>query len=139
MSRDINLLQDKMKELTLKLIDECKKQNIDIIVTCTYRGEEEQNKMKLEGKSNASFGYSFHNYGYAIDICPVTKINGQMTCLWNDSKLFDKIGLIGESIGLSWSGRWKGKLQEKCHFQYQGKFKDNESALNYLIKNKKFK
>lgn len=133
--RDINLLKEPMKQLTLKLIDECKKQDITIGISCTFRGEDEQNQLKKEGKSNASFGDSFHNYGYAIDIFIIK--DGK--AVWNDDKTYDKIGLIGESIGLSWSGRWQGSLREKVHFQYQDKFKTNEEAIKYLKKNKEFK
>ena len=133
--RDINLLKEPMKKLTLKFIDECKKQNIDIGISCTYRGEDEQNQLKKEGKSNASFGDSFHNYGYAIDIFIIRDCKA----VWNDDKTYDKIGLIGESIDLSWSGRWQGSLREKVHFQWQNGIKTNEEAIKYLKINKFFK
>ena len=44
-SRDINELNPKVAKLARKLIDECDKQNIDILITSTYRDAESQNAL----------------------------------------------------------------------------------------------
>jgi peptidoglycan L-alanyl-D-glutamate endopeptidase CwlK len=70
---------------------------------------------KSEHVTNAKPGQSFHNYGLAIDVCPF--INGKPD--WK-SKLWDRIGALGESIGFAWGGRWKS-IKDLPHFEYPPK------------------
>lgn len=39
-----------------------KKRHINVHISWAFRGQEDQNKMYLEGKTNATFGKSPHNY-----------------------------------------------------------------------------
>jgi peptidoglycan L-alanyl-D-glutamate endopeptidase CwlK len=39
--------------------------------------------------------------------------------LGKDLELWNKIGTIGESVGLEWAGRWK-RFREFPHFQFTG-------------------
>ena len=73
-SRDINELNPKVAKLARKLIDECDKQNIDILITSTYRDAESQNALYAIGRTkagrkvtNAKGGQSFHNWRCAFD------------------------------------------------------------------------
>lgn len=129
-SRDLNDLHPKVKQLAEKFIDECHKQNIDILITSTYRDNESQNALYAIGRTikganprllkpkgnivtNAKAGQSFHNYKLAFDFVPI--VNGKPD--WNNLKTFEKCGKIAESIGLEWAGRWKG-FKELAHCQY---------------------
>jgi RHS repeat-associated protein len=56
-------------------------------------------------------GYSNHNFGLAIDVVP--EENGRLN--WNTRK-YPMIGLIGESRGLEWGGRWRS-MPDAPHFQ----------------------
>lgn len=119
MSRDLNLLNPYVKSLAEKLIAECKKQGITIIVTQTLRTIAEQNALYAQGRTapgprvtNAKGGYSIHNYGYAFDVCVIK--NGKE--IWDDSA-YVPVGKIGESIGLEWGGNWRS-LKDYPHFQY---------------------
>ena len=119
-SRNLSDLHPKVKTLCEQFIASCAKQNIDILITSTYRDTESQNALYAQGRTtpgkkvtNAKGGQSFHNWKVAFDFCPI--VNGKAQ--WNDVALFTKCGEIAESIGLEWAGRWV-KFRELAHCQY---------------------
>lgn len=108
----------KKAEAHVKACAEC---GIDLLIYCTYRDGESQNSLYRQGRettgaivTNARAGESMHNYRVAYDC--VALVGGKPQ--WGDSVLARKVGMIGESVGLDWSGRWSGKLKETAHFQY---------------------
>jgi peptidoglycan L-alanyl-D-glutamate endopeptidase CwlK len=116
-------LNPKVAALCSEFINQCKAQNIDVIITSTYRDSESQNALYAQGRTtkgkivtNAKSGQSFHNWKVAFDFCPI--VNGK--CQWADTDLFIKCGHIAEAIGLEWAGRWAGKFKEMAHCQYTG-------------------
>jgi peptidoglycan L-alanyl-D-glutamate endopeptidase CwlK len=120
-SRKLEDLLPKVKAMAERFIEECDKQGIDVLITSTYRDNESQNALYNQGRTtpgkivtNAKAGQSYHNYRCALDFVPL--VNGKPN--WNDTKLFTKCGVIAESCGFSWSGRWKGKLRELAHVQF---------------------
>jgi peptidoglycan L-alanyl-D-glutamate endopeptidase CwlK len=121
-SRNLNDLHPKVKVLCEKFISECKKQNIDVLITSTYRDAASQNALYAQGRTapgkivtNARAGQSFHNWRVAFDFVPIVSGKAQ----WNDLTTFNKCGEIAESVGLEWAGRWK-KFKELAHCQYTG-------------------
>ena len=64
----------------------CKSEGLDILVTSTLRTFAEQDFLynKVPSVTNAKAGYSYHNYGLALDFCPL--INGK--CAWTRNDLF---------------------------------------------------
>ena len=101
----------------------CADQGVDILIYCTYRSPEEQNGLYAQGRSkpgkivtNARGGESFHNYGCAFDFVPL--VAGKPA--WSGTSLYRKAGVIAESVGLEWAGRWTGSLRETAHCQYTG-------------------
>lgn len=119
-SRDINELYPEVREKAKKLIELCDKEGIDIIITSTYRDFESQNDLYAQGRTkkgkivtNAKGGESYHNFRVAFDVVPV--VNGK--AVWNDFRLWRRIGAIGKSLGLEWAGDWK-TFKEYPHFQY---------------------
>ncbi|CAP02954.1 putative peptidoglycan with LysM domain (plasmid) [Acinetobacter baumannii SDF] len=86
-----------------------KKLGITWVVTDGYRSPAAQGNLS-GGVTNAGPLQSYHQYGLAIDVVSVR--NGKITYLSDgkqsiaDSKA---IGLIGESLGLVWGGRFKTK------------------------------
>ena len=118
-SRNINDLHPKVAWLCLNLIDKCKQENIDIIITSTYRDFEAQKALYAQGRTapgkkvtRAKAGQSFHNYRVAFDFVPIVYGKAQ----WNDKALFNRIGIMGENLGLTWAGRWV-EFPESVHFQ----------------------
>ena len=65
--------------------------------------------------TKAKGGDSFHNYGLAADI--VFRPHGNWS--WDDSLPWEKLGKLGEGLGLEWGGRWK--FQDLPHFQMLGR------------------
>ncbi|MHC1750399.1 MAG: M15 family metallopeptidase [Cellulosilyticaceae bacterium] len=118
--RDLNELHPKLKSLAQKLIEECTKQNIPIIVTETYRSVARQDYLYAQGRTRSgsvvtnakgSDMSSYHQWRLAFDVC--VNIRGKEY----DAILLGKIGKIGQSIGLEWGGGWSG-FKDTPHFQY---------------------
>lgn len=117
---DINLLLPKVKKMTENFVAKCAAQGVKVIITSTYRSSEEQDRLYAQGRTtpgnvvtNAKGGQSIHNWKCAIDFAPV--VNGVIP--WNNKDLFTKIGVIGESCGFEWGGRWESFL-DLPHLQY---------------------
>lgn len=121
-SRKISDLHPKVALMCNQFIQKCDAAGIDVIITSTYRDFESQTALFNQGRTtagkkvtNAKAGQSFHNFQVAFDFVPV--INGK--AMWMDEGLFTKCGIIAESCGLEWAGRWN-KFKELAHCQYTG-------------------
>lgn len=119
-TREIDALYPIVAKKAKQLIELCKSEHIDIIITSTFRDIESQNKLYAQGRTikgkkvtNAKGGQSYHNWRVAFDVVPI--VNGK--AIWNDIKLWNRVGKIGESIGLEWGGSWT-KFKDNPHFQY---------------------
>ena len=122
-SRSLDDLSPATKLKAQRHIALCSAIGIELLIYCTYRDFESQNSLYAQGRSkpgavvtNAKAGESYHNWHVAYDCVPL--VNGKPA--WEDRALTLKVGELGESIGLDWSGRWIGKLQETAHFQLPG-------------------
>lgn len=121
-SRKIEDLHPVVAAKAKAFIAAAKKQGIDVLITSTYRDNESQNALYAQGRTkagrivtNAKAGQSFHNYQLAFDFVPI--VNGK--AMWNDHRTFQKLGELGESLGLDWAGRWKS-FPEMAHLQWTG-------------------
>lgn len=107
-------------------------EDVPITVSCSVRTVEEQDAEFAKGRdaegniidkhavvTNARGGYSWHNFGLAVDCEPVEKDN---TIDWNADhphwKLMEK---IGTSLGLTSGANWL-RLADAPHFQLTGRF-----------------
>lgn len=95
------------------LVHAAKEEGITIHVTSGLRTIEEQNALYEKGRSkpgpvvtNVRGGFSVHNYGCAFD---VTVFNGAQP-VW-ESPSYDKVGELGQRLGLSWGGTWSNPDQ----------------------------
>lgn len=125
-SRSLDDLNQYTHDSAIKHKQLCKLDGVELLIYCTLRSNEEQNGLYAIGRTqpgkivtNARAGESAHNpdqYGRAssYDCCPM--VAGKP--MW-DSKhpSWAIVGKRGEEAGLSWAGRWTGKLRETCHFQ----------------------
>ena len=125
-SRKIDDLHPKVAVMCKKFIAECDKQDIDIIITSTYRDAESQTALYAQGRTkpgsivtNAKAGQSFHNWKCAFDVVPMRNGKPVWGTMGKDLELWNKVGAIGESVGLEWAGRWK-RFKEFPHFQFTG-------------------
>lgn len=98
--------------------------------THTFRSFSEQEHLYNQGRTKpgrvvtyARAGYSFHNYGLAVDICLLDVLHKQVS--WDILKDYDEDGLsdwlecvaIFESYGWDWGGRWAKPKTDFPHFQ----------------------
>lgn len=120
-SRSLDDLHPTVKSMAIAHKAACADIGIDLLIYCTYRDEEAQNELYAQGRTkkgriitNTRGGDSLHNYKLAYDCVPLVQGKPQ----WDDPILQTLVGKCGESVGLTWSGRWSGKLKETAHFQY---------------------
>lgn len=121
-SRDLADLLPVVAAKASAFVSACRAQGIDVLITSTLRDAEAQTALYAQGRTvpghivtNAKAGQSWHNWACAFDFVPI--VNGKAQ--WDDAKTFDRCGVIAESVGLEWAGRWK-KFVEKAHCQYTG-------------------
>lgn len=115
------VVRDKAKAFQAK----CKAAGIEVLIYSTYRDMEAQAAEYAKGRTapgkivtNAKPGSSYHNWRCAFDFVPMKKGVPQ----WNDSATYLKCGIIAESVGLEWAGRWVS-FRETAHCQYTGGLK----------------
>lgn len=123
-SRKIDDLAMPVKKMALDMIDACKAEGIDLLVTCTYRDPEAQDALYAQGRTtfgnvvtNAPGWLSLHNFHVAFDVVPLRSGKPVWQTHGKDGELWQRVGEIGEKFGLEWAGRWK-KFREFPHFQY---------------------
>lgn len=142
-SRQITDLHPKLQTLCVKFISDCKSQNIDVLITCTYRSDAEQAELYAQGRTKpgrivtkAKPGQSKHNHAengrpaaLAFDVVPLrygkpvwgTAGNGIDSDPTDDEKddleLWQRVGAIGMNLGLNWYGREGAPFKEFPHFE----------------------
>lgn len=93
-------------------------QGIRIKLTEGYRPPDRQAALLTAGATAAKPGWSFHQYGLAFDLVP---LDAQGKAWWEPgTAVWDAIGRVGESLGLTWGGRWK--TPDRPHFEYHPGF-----------------
>jgi peptidoglycan LD-endopeptidase CwlK len=114
----INKLHPSIRSLARELVAKAQAEGIFLRVTSGMRTYEEQAKLYAKGRTepgpivtNAKPGYSYHNFGLALDVVPIE--NGAAN--WNSSH-WNRIGQIGKSLGFDWGGDWKS-FKDKPHFE----------------------
>lgn len=120
-SRSLDDLQPVFRPLVDRFLASAKAAGLDVLVTCTLRPNDEQDRLYAQGRTapgpivtNARAGQSAHNYGYAIDIVPIR--DGK--CVWDGrDPLWHQIGTLGQAVGLDWYGAPDAKFREEPHFE----------------------
>ena len=115
--------------LGLKLISECAKQGINILIGECVRTMAEQDALYAKGrttsgnivtKARGKTYSSMHQWGVAFDIylnMDIDKDGKTSDDAFNNSTgMFERIGKIGQSIGLEWGGSWIS-IKDRPHFQ----------------------
>jgi hypothetical protein len=117
MINDLNALHPYFRDKVKQLIAQCKAKGIDLVIVETFRTHAKQNEYKGMGRNYTSTagGRSRHQYGLAVDVVPV--VNNKP--VWDNTALWKKIGMTGESLGLRWGGRWK-RPYDPAHFEWTG-------------------
>jgi peptidoglycan L-alanyl-D-glutamate endopeptidase CwlK len=126
-SRNISDLNPRVAAKCNAHVAACSLEGIDLLITCTRRDFEEQNRLYAQGRTtpgsivtNAQAGDSAHNYDLAYDCVPLRNGKPVWGTSGEDGVLWNRIGVLGEQCGLEWAGRWTGRLREMAHFQDLG-------------------
>lgn len=129
----INALHPTIQPLCRALLARAAEEGIRLIVTQGVRSQVEQKRLYDMGRTTvgpnpteqrplgsivtkAPPGYSWHEFGLAFDVA--VDLGGHPT--WpNDMGLWERIGELGEAVGLEWGGRFKSII-DRPHFQHTG-------------------
>lgn len=119
-SRKIEDLNEELQPLARRLIDDCERIGIRLLIYSTFRDFEAQDAIYAQGRTKpgkivtrARAGQSYHNYKMAFDAVPLDS-KGQPA--WNASTMIWKnIGECARRLGLEWGGEWK--FRDLPHFQ----------------------
>jgi hypothetical protein len=108
MSRSLNDLAASFRPLAVELLARLVEAQIPVLIVDTLRTPEEHAENVRKGVSWTA--RSKHLDGLAIDIVPYHTylIDGMDKLQWDeDDPVWQRMGLIGESMGLRWGGRFK--------------------------------
>lgn len=133
-SRSPNDLHPDLQPLFARFMAQAEAQDIDVLCTCTWRSNAEQDELYAQGRTKgglivtrARAGQSAHNFtinkkpaSRAFDIVPLR--NGK--CVWgvrgDDALLWQALGKIGTDLGLKWYGTKGSPFVEFPHFELKG-------------------
>ena len=114
------VVADKIRKMAEMLKDE-----FPMRVTQAMRSWDEQDKLFAQGRTapgkivtNARGGYSWHNFGCAVDLVPMTDLGPD----WNVSHpQWKRMVMVGTSLGLESGALWR-TFPDYPHFQLTGRF-----------------
>jgi peptidoglycan L-alanyl-D-glutamate endopeptidase CwlK len=130
-SRKLEDLHPRVQAMARRLLDDAARAGIPLTVTFTLRSMETQAALYAQGRSkpgkivtNARPGYSFHNFGLALDVAPTELLKLPN---WGDTlatqkradALWAKLGAIGKAIGFRWGGDFVS-IKDRPHFEWSG-------------------
>ena len=130
-SRSLADLHPRVRAMAEQLLAKAAAAGMPLAITFTLRSMESQAKLYAQGRTapghvvtNARAGYSFHNFGLAIDVVPQ-----ELEALprWGDTpdhqartnKIWSELGAIGKSIGFRWGGDFHS-IKDRPHFEWSG-------------------
>lgn len=127
--RDVKQLHPTLQKKIEELKTLCEKNGIKIGISECLRTVAEQDALYAKGrtapgtvvtKCKGTSYSSMHQWGVAFDFYLVVDVDGDGDTkddLYNDSTgLFEKVGKLGQSIGLEWGGTFKSFV-DRSHFQ----------------------
>lgn len=112
MARDITKLHPRLQILASQLVAEAAKQGLKVKITDCVRSAAEQADCVRRKVSSCPYPWSHHNWGTAFDICR----NDGKDAYYNADGWFEKVGRIGQKLGLEWGGAWTSPV-DRPHFQ----------------------
>jgi peptidoglycan LD-endopeptidase CwlK len=122
-SRRLEDLHPDMQSKAKRFVELCARENIDVLIYCTWRSPQEQKELYAIGRSKPGKKVTWtlaskHNNmlgkipaSLAFDCVPLRMGKPD----WEASNAYERMGQIGEKLGLVWGGRWRGK--DTPHFE----------------------
>lgn len=118
-SRRLDDLSSRFRPLAVELLARLVEAQIPVLIVDTLRTPAEQEILLATNRSWTQ--NSKHLTGDAIDLVPFelyTAAPGGDKLTWNaDAHVWQRIGEIGERLGLRWGGRWAQR--DMGHFEFQ--------------------
>lgn len=127
--RDVKQLHPDLQDKIVQLQGLCKEKGITIGISECLRTVAEQDAFYAQGRTKpgikvtnckGSTYSSMHQWGVAFDFYLKMDIDGDGKTsddsYNNATRLFNKVGALGQSIGLEWGGSWKSPV-DNPHFQ----------------------
>jgi peptidoglycan L-alanyl-D-glutamate endopeptidase CwlK len=130
-SRKLDDLHPRVRKMAERLLADAAAAGIPLTVTFTLRSMATQAALYAQGRTkpgkivtNAPAGYSFHNFGLALDVVPTALLKLPS---WGDTPshqkatdaLWARVGAIGKAIGFRWGGDFKS-IKDRPHFEWSG-------------------
>lgn len=122
-SRSLDDLLPPVAERARKMLALCEEAGITLLVTCTYRDFEAQDRLFAQGRllpgpivTWVKAGDSWHNWRRAFDVVPMRAGKPVWSIRGHDRELWLKVGEIGQQCGLEWGGNWP-RHPDFPHFQ----------------------
>lgn len=130
-SRSLDDLQPQVRAMAEELMARCVTAGIPLTVTFTRRSMATQAALYAQGRicpgcivTNARPGYSFHNFGLALDVMPTELLRLPR---WGDTPanqartdaLWAKVGATGKTLGFRWGGEFT-TIKDRPHFEWSG-------------------
>jgi hypothetical protein len=125
----IDLLHPKLKAEALSIYEEILERQLSIRITDGYRSIEEQNTLYEQGRTkpgpkvtNVKGGFSYHNYGLALDFCLLfedgKKVTWDRTMDINKNAIADweEVVHVFKNHDWEWGGDWTS-FKDYPHFQ----------------------
>lgn len=121
MGRDRSKLHPEAQKKVEELIKACEREGLKIGISECFRTVAEQDALYAKGRTakggivtnaKGSSYQSMHQWGVAFDFYR----NDGKGAYENKDKFFQKVGKIGQSIGLEWGGAWTS-IVDMPHFQ----------------------
>lgn len=121
----IDTLDYRVRPWAYKFISLCEKYGVWVLIIEAKRSIERQGKLFAIGRSepgdivtNAKPGWSFHNYGFAFDFCPI--VDGK--CAWTRLDLFKLCGELAQTLKFEWGALKKyggdfNTINDRPHLQ----------------------
>lgn len=143
-SRRIEDLHPITREKAQKLIEEARKQGIELLIYCTYRSPEEQLVLHMQGRLK-EYGITVQQLNEKrkqIGLASISEKEASTVvtnakpwqsfhqyglafdCVpvdagkpnWNNTAAYQQVAKIADKLGLEWAGNWK-TFKELPHFQ----------------------
>jgi hypothetical protein len=114
--RKLDDLATLFRPLAYQLLARLVEAGIFVLVVETFRTEAQHQEDVASGHSWVQ--HSKHQDGLAIDICPydIYSLHGEDKLQWDaNDPVWQRIGSIGESLGLTWGGKWAQR--DMGHFE----------------------
>lgn len=120
---DTKLLMPELAVIIDQMLAIARKDGLCVSVFETLRSDERQEQLYRQGRSmpgpivtKARAGSSWHNYGLAVDFAfHEHVVTPKVQWTWNGN--WQRLGEIGESLGLTWLGAKGSIFPEAPHFQ----------------------